>query len=210
MFYIVANDKAISEYTEKLVTLISAQGYQVSSGSLDDYKSLTSLSDIVLAGVKVIFMGINPKGQIDLPNISAWQYERFGCRIGWVGSKCVIFTQETNFSPSEYKNFREYCRSLHFEHDDVIVPEENFVLGGLEAVKKMVGNKKNSSAQRAQYSIMVYEFMRDYFGKFVDAEVEKENITPDSVPLDINNVLRNLKDNTLANLAAIARRNQKK
>ena len=71
--FIVGVDKAVSEYTAKLTTLIKEQDIDAMSCTLEEYKNMASLSDIIFDGAKFIFMGANLLGQPSMPSISIWQ-----------------------------------------------------------------------------------------------------------------------------------------
>ena len=199
-FYIIEVDKTIPEYTEKLVTQIKAQDIDVTYCSLDDYNNAASLADIVFQGAKLIFMGNNPKGQPAVQNISVWQYERFGCRIGFAGNKCVIYARDADLPYSDYKDFRDYCKSLHLEDPDVVVPPENPVAEGVEWMKKKFADKNNRSVHRAQYSALIHEFMNHHLVEFISSVDDGEESANAEVPSDLKTILRNLKAATFANL----------
>ena len=200
--YIVGTDKTDFEYLEKLITLIKAEGVNAMSCTFEEYNNMTSLSDIVFDGAKFIFFGANSLGKSKIPNFSTWQYERFGCRIGWVGNKCVIFAKSTDLPYCDYNDFRNYCKSLQIIYQDVVIPPESPVAEGIEWVKKLLSNKKNRSAHRAQYSTLVYEFMNNYLVSFLTSGDDSEEIVTDiRTPQDIKDILRQLKKLALVNLS---------
>jgi uncharacterized protein (DUF697 family) len=201
--YIVGVDKSISEYAEKLATLIEAQGINTTSLSLDDYKKVASLSDILFDGEILIFVGADTSGRSAVPNISSWQYEKYGCRIGWTGNKCVIFASDTNLAFSDYKKFMDYCKAMQLEYPDVVVPPGNLVAEGVEFFKKLLADKTNPVAvRRAQYGTLVYEFVNNFLASFVNGYSDREDDADNAeAPKRIQqDILRDLKANALAQL----------
>ncbi|GHU44759.1 hypothetical protein FACS1894111_12530 [Clostridia bacterium] len=200
-FYIIGIDKSISEYSERLIELISEYGVEAMPCTLEEYQDMNSLVDILGNGAKFIFLGTNSLKQSAVPSINSWKYERFGCRIGWTGNKCVIFARDTDLPFSDHKEFRDYCRGLQLEYSDVIVPPENPIAEGFEVLKKIFTDKKNKSAHRAQYSVLIHEFMDDYFNEFISSENDENVDSEDAdIPPDIKNLLKKLKEAALANL----------
>lgn len=201
VIYIVGVDKSFLEYSEKIRQLISERSITVMSCGFEEYQNAKSLSDILFDKAKFIFVGTKLLGQPAIPSITSWKYERFGCRIGWEGSKCVIFARDTDLPYSDYKEFRDYCRDVHLNYADVTIPPESPVAEGFEAVKEIFADKKRKSAHRAQYSTLIYEFMDNYFDDFISCESNCGNGTDDSkVPPDITNILRHIKAIILSNL----------
>lgn len=200
--YIVEVDKSFSEHSEKLMQLMSEQGIEVDLLSFEQYKNLESLSDIIFDGAKFIFVGTNSSGQCAVPSITTWKYERFACRIGWKGNKCVVFARSSDLPYSDYKAFRNYCQGMKLdEYSDIIIPPENPFAEGFEEIKKTFAKKKNQSVHRAQYSTLLYELMNNYFGDFLNCESSCANDTDDSqVPPDIKDILQNRKARALSNL----------
>lgn len=167
VLYVVEVDKAISDHANKLVALMREKGIEASSCTLDDYKRMTQVS--VFNEAKYIFIG-SALGKPAIPNVSAWQYERYGCSIGWSGNHCVISARASDLSHADYVDFREYCKGLQLENPDVVVPPENQIAESIERVKKA-----GCSVYRAQCSTLVYVFTNDYLDKFMNADSSSED-----------------------------------
>jgi uncharacterized protein (DUF697 family) len=208
--FVVEVDETISEYAQKLATLIEAQGIDVKSCTLDVYKESEPLADIMFGdGAKFIFVGADSSGQSAAPKISSWQYELFGCRIGWSGYKCAIFARDTELPYSDYKDFRKYCKGVRFDHPDVVIPPEStdatdfeWVNEGYEWAKNFFTDKKNRPAHQAQYSTLVYEFVDHFLDPFMKSEERggEENANDADVPKDMKDVARDLKAKASVNL----------
>jgi uncharacterized protein (DUF697 family) len=164
---------------------------------------MTSLSDIVFDGAKFIFVGADTSGQPAVPNISSWQYECFGCRIGWYGNKCAIFARDADLPHPDYEKFRDYCKGVQLDYPDVVVPPEapeGLVAEGFQKLKGFFMDE-NCSVHRAQYSTLVYEFADNYLVPFVNTESNSEENGFDvDIPEDINDILRDLKAASLAHM----------
>jgi uncharacterized protein (DUF697 family) len=207
--YIVKVDETISEYAEKLKTLVNAKGINnITPCTFDDYKKNTSLSDIVFDGAKFIFVGADASGQSAVPQISSWQYELFGRRIGWSGNKCAIFVHDTELPDSDHKDFIKYCKGVHFDHPDVVIPPEiSAVATGFEWVNKVLvkvmglfADKK--TLHQVQYDTLVYEFADHFLDPFMKSEEfgSEENADDADVPEDLKVISSDSKENALANL----------
>ncbi len=202
--YIVEVDKSLTEYTERLKQLISAQGVEAKLSTFDEYQTMKPLSDIVYDGAKFIFIGTNSSGQPPVPSVSSWRYEQYACRIGWAGKKCVMFANDTDLPYFDYKEFREYCIGLQLEYPDVVIPPENIIVENFEGIKQFFNKKNNHSLHRAQYSTLVHEFIDSYFDEFINYDNGcKSSTRDDKVPPDINgikDILRKLKKSALTSL----------
>jgi hypothetical protein len=164
-FCIITAEKSLAEYSDKLKSLLREQGNNVHSWTLDEYKAVKFMTDIVAEDSKLLFMGENS----DFPRIEHWQYENFGCRIGWRGDVCILFARPADLPYSEYKDFREYCIGLQLMHEDVIVPPEDWIEEHAEVVMDFFGKQGAKTAYYAQYSTLIYEFIGNYVDKFINA-----------------------------------------
>lgn len=199
--YIVGVDKLFSEYPDKLMKLIKERDIEAMHFTYEEYQELVLLSDKIFGDAKFIFVGTNSSGQPAIPGITSWKYERFACRIGWQGNKCVIFARDTDLPYSDYKDFRDYCQNMQLDYSDVIIPPENPIVEGFEAIKKNFANKENQSVHRAQYSTLIYEFMNKHFCDFINYKSSCGNGTHDSeVPPNINSILETKKSEALSKL----------
>lgn len=165
--YVVEADKAFSQNARSLSALIEKQGYEAEVCTLKQYQEMIPYADTVFEGSRYIFVGTDLLGISPVQGISAWRYNQFGCRIGWMGDKCAIYALSLELPYSEYQAFRNYCKELSLEYGDVVVPHENPLAEAGEFIKELAGKKENRSAQRAQYSVIVHEFMDNFFMDFV-------------------------------------------
>lgn len=199
--HVVEVNKSFSDYSEKLIKSIRERGLEVETHSFNDYKKMNSLSFVNWDDYNFIFIGTNSKGESPITNITSWEYDRFGCRIGWKGNKCVIFARDSDLPYADYNEFINYCKVVQFDHPDVIVPPENPFTDVLENAKKFLGKKDIKSVQSAQYSTTLHEFMDNYIDKFINCEDGCGSSADDNeVPPDIEDVLKSIKATTSSNL----------
>lgn len=202
MLYIVDANSSISEYAQKLKTLIQEQGIDTEVYTSEGYNRIASLENIAFdEGAKIIFIGTNLLGYPAESNISTWKYAQFGCRIGWRGDKCVIFARDTDLAYPDYGEFRKYCIQEQLDHADVIIPPKNPTAEIVEALKERIAIKDNISVQRSQYSTLVHEFMDHYFEDFLESDDGGGESNDDKrVQLGIKNILCAAKNSALAKL----------
>ena len=193
VIYIVRANEGLEEYSDKLTSLISKQGIEARPCTFEDYKNLDSLADILYDDAKVIFIGIDPFRQPDVPSITSWKYERFECRIGWKRNKCVIFARATDLPFADYKDFRDYCRNMQFHYPDIIIPPENLMVEACDVIKGFFSDRENQSVYRAQYSILIYEFMDKWFNEFINAE-DADSLT------SLKNIFTTIKESASGNM----------
>lgn len=193
--YIVEVDKSLSEYVERLVMLLKEQGIDAELCTMEGYENATRYPE-QFNRCKFLFLGTDLWGHPPVSDISKWRYNQFGSRIGWTKNKCVIYALSLELPYSEYQAFREHCKELKLEHPDVIIPPQNTLVEAGEFIKEMVGKKENSSVQRAQYSVLVYEFMDHYFKDFFGED--GAGVTEE----DVKSYLHEIKKSALLNLTA--------
>ena len=195
---IVTVDKGCTEFAEILKIIAKGKNFDVDISSVDEYKELSSIADITLKGAKIVFIGVNSYGQSAIADITTFQYDSFGRRIGWKDNKCALFVY-SGLSASIYKKFIEYCRGVNLKHQDVTIPPENFFEKGFENIKKLFANKDNRSLSRAQYGTLIYEFADNYFDSFLSEEGEDLSYD-DDLPPGLRKLLQDLQANALKNL----------
>ena len=220
MIYVVECDSTISEYTEKLVTLLKTAGFDVDVCAIVEY---ASLNIALFQGVKFIFIGSSSK-QAPEPVISTWQYERYGCRIGWSRNKCVLAAEASDLSSAEYRAFRNHCQELYLKNSDVTVPPESIFseryddereklankserhrarLDEYESrrLAKFAASKKGQAISQAQYSVLLYEFEKHYLAKFMASTDDGEETADTThVPPDAKSALREQRERALEKL----------
>lgn len=199
IIYVVEIDRSLSEYAQRLVALIKEQGIEAELCTLLQYKKMSSYSDTVFKGAIFIFIGTNFFGKTAISSVSNWYFQQFGCHIGWNKNSCVIYALSFELPYSEYQAFREHCKELHLEYPDVVIPPEKPLEEAGEFMKGVIGKKENISIQRAQYSIVIHEFMDNYFHNFWKNKSEME-IKDENVPNNIKDYLYKVKESALFNL----------
>ncbi|MCK8059718.1 MULTISPECIES: YcjF family protein [unclassified Fusibacter] len=198
---IVIVHKSVSSYAKKLGELIEERDVSVSFMTIKEYMKIIPQTYSDLDEVKCIFLGTTLKGESGMPSITSWTYDRFACRIGFKGNKCVIFARDNELQYNEYKEFKDYCKSMNLDHPDVVVPSENLVLENAEALKNFIGIKNNKSINKAQYSTLLYEFNGKFYDMFLNSEDEAENNEADChSEEDLKKNLKYLKSLALANI----------
>lgn len=195
--YIVEVDKSLAEYAQRLATLLKEQGVDAELCTMEGYENTTRYPE-QFNRCKFLFLGTDLWGHPPVSDISKWRYNQFGSRIGWTKNKCVIYALSLELPYSEYQAFREHCKELKLEHPDVIIPPENPFVEAGEFIKEMVGKKENSSVQRAQYSVLVYEFMANCLKDFFYEDENGVGVTEE----DVKTYSHKMKKSALLNLTA--------
>lgn len=195
---IVTLDKDCAEYAKILENIAKSKNLSVEFSTVDEYKDLTSMADIAFKGAKIVFIGTNNYRQSAMSDITSYQFDKFGCRIGWKENKCTLYVY-SGLSAPIYKKFLEYCRGVHLKYNDVVIPPENFFAKEFENVKNFFASNDNRSLIRAQYGTLIYEFIDNYFNAFLSEEGEDLSYDND-VPLGLKEILQDLKTNALKNL----------
>jgi len=196
---IVTLDKEFVHYANILEGIAKSKNLAVDISTADEYKELASMADIAFKGTKIVFIGTESfVNQAAMSDITDFQYDSFGCRIGWKGNKCTLYVS-SSLSSSEYKKFIEHCRGVHLKHQDVVIPPENFFEKGFENIKKVLKNKDNRSVITAQYGTLIYEFIDNYFDAFLREDSEDTSYD-DDVPIGLKEFLQQMRTNALKNL----------
>ena len=160
---VVVADEKHAKYAEKLFELIrnSDGDVTVRLWHLVTYEVANERQDKSFKEKKLIFVGKNPVIESAISNISEWAFDEFGGKIGISGNVCLIFAHANNLPLKDYGGFVAHCKKLQIEHEDAIVPPDNF--------KKFL-KKENASIADAQYCSLIYQFMDDFFENFIMLE----------------------------------------
>jgi uncharacterized protein (DUF697 family) len=181
---VVSVDKAASEHAQNLASFIKELDIDAELWTLDEYKDMAGLSDSAYSEAKFIFIGKSAKACV--PGLTV-HYKRFGGSIGWIGGKCAISAKDANLPFSEYKEFLQYCKIMQLEHPDVSVPPGNPV----QRVKNF--SSDSNSAQRAQFSTLIHEFISSYLICFLSEQSSE-------APEQYKGLLSKIKSIALSNL----------
>lgn len=166
--YIIYGDKPDIDYAEKLSSLISNRVFEIELRTFKDHEKLGN--GFIEGKDGLIFIGTEAVKQYILEvNGVPWVYNRFGCYIGMVKNKCVIFANATDLPRKEYNEFIKYCKSVNLKHRDVIVPPEGMHEQFWEDTKKLFGQKESNTVNRAQYNTLLYEFVEKHFDDFLNS-----------------------------------------
>jgi uncharacterized protein (DUF697 family) len=196
---IVTLDKEFVHYANILESVAISKNMAVDVSAVDEYRELATVADITFKGAKIVFIGTESFGhQPAMSDITEYQYDSFGCRIGWKENKCTLYVYSGLSSPI-YKKFIEHCRGIHLKHPNVVIPPENLFEQGFQNMKKAFGAKDNRALATAQYSTLIYEFIDNHFDAFISEDGEDLSYG-DDVPAGLNELLQNLKTNALKNL----------
>ena len=199
--FLITVDKSVSGYAQKLTKLIEERGVSVVPQTIEEYEALISLPFMDVNDEKFIFIVRTLNGLSRVTIIKNSVYNRFACSIGMEENKCVIFASDNELPLVDYKKFRDYCRGMQLDYPDVVVPHENPIFENAEAIKDFFGKKDNQSINNAQYSTLVYEFVKNYFDEFINYELEKEDIKDHTnSQKDLKDAVKVMKSNALTNL----------
>lgn len=194
MIYVVKMDESIAEYSKQLIQFINKGPKKARSRTFREYEAMASLGRIRDKSVKdedkFIFIGTNSAKEYALKNISAWEYEKFGCCIGWTGDKCFIAAQDKELSSSDREEFRKYCRQMQEQdkaYSAVNIPPKNF---------------KGKELCRAQYITLLQTFTKTYFNMFIQGETGAGAGADNNVAksADLNSLLNKSKSSASSNM----------
>ena len=182
--YIIYGDKPDIDSAEALSRLISNRGFEIEQRTFKENEELGNR--FIKGNDGVIYIGTEAVKQYILEvNGSPWLYSRFGCYIGLVNNKCVLWATPADLPRKEYNEFIKYCKGVNLKHRDVIVPPEGMAEQRWEDAKKLFGQKDSNTVNRAQYNTLLYEFVEKHFDDFInsiDNTVEDDNTTTETSP----------------------------
>jgi len=166
---IVAGDGYEAEYAKKLHALISEKGINSVLWTESEY-----LSNRPKLGNKqrLIFFGLGKETKKQAAIISRWVFDKFACRIGWLNNICVITALdgallEDGLAWGDLEEFSRYCKSKTNKHPDIVVPSTNASGEVWNVFKGIFSDTDNKSVWRAQYSMLVYEFLDNHISDFM-------------------------------------------
>ncbi|MCL1995024.1 MAG: DUF697 domain-containing protein [Defluviitaleaceae bacterium] len=164
---IVETQAGIQEFSKKLKSLTKEHGFDtLTTYSYDKFKEdgLASLKyNERVKNYQFVFLGLGTSSNTDIPRITSWEYDEFGCRIGFTDNKCVISVYNSNFNREKHDAFRKHCEILSHENDAILVPHEY------------------AEIQGAQYAMVFHEFAKRWLEKFMKGELNeafKDNTMP--------------------------------
>ena len=117
---------------------------------------------------RLIFFGLGAETRKQAAIINNWVFDSYGCRIGWLGNVCVITARDFDLPWGDLKEFSEYCRTKAGIHPDIPIPSDNPVGEVMNVIGDIVTDKKINSARRAQYNLLVYEFLDNWIDGFLN------------------------------------------
>ncbi|WP_249594318.1 hypothetical protein [Peribacillus frigoritolerans] len=178
---IIVYGKNEDVYANLLVGLIEEFGeYECSISREDKFKQnqeqLSSLN-------KVIFIGNTKVSQKFIPNLRI-KYSKFGMNYGWLGNKCVIYTNHIPIKKDELNGFIDYCKKVSEDNKNI---SESFgsvkakalfnlplmlnpivSLLGIAALSFFQGQKKRKAITEQQYNVVVRNFFINGLEDFME------------------------------------------
>ena len=165
-----------SEYARKLVALLSEK--KIKSVLWTEQEYLSNRPKLANKG-HIIFFGLGAETIKQAAVIKDWAFNSYACRIGWIGNTCVITARdgallEDDLPWKDLEKFALYCKQKAEKHPDIVVPSDKPSGELLNVVKGIFTDKNNNSVWRAQYSMLVYEFLDNWLDDFMGIKQNEE------------------------------------
>lgn len=157
-----------AEFAIKLHNLLAERKVE---SALWTEKEFEQNSPQVLNTQRKIFFGLGKIAQKQAKGISKWSYDLYGCKIGTIGNVCVITAKESWLGGKEIPQFIFRCKERATAHPDIVVP--NVANNPLEFIKGKF-DKDDNTIRRAQYSLLVYEFIDNWLDGFIGVRQDEE------------------------------------
>ena len=168
---IIETEWGLSEFSKKLNALADNAKFEtLRICSYEDFKDDKKLGS-ELKDDCVVYLGAGS----NVPKIDEWHYEKYGCRIGFDGNKCVIRANNFELPYKDYNAFRRYCEQMKIDYDDVIVPPKNLFSEFYEFSKNLFGSDETKSTLRAQYTTLIYEFTEKWLIPFMQVNISDDD-----------------------------------
>ena len=156
-----------AEYARKLLALLSEREIESVLWTEKEYLSnRPTLSNTVLT----VFFGLGSETMTQSKTIRKWSYNLYGCRIGMIGNICIVTAQEKDLPGKEQQEFAFYCEQRSVKHPDVVIPSVAKNIAPIQFVKNKIIDKNVQPIWRAQYSMLVYEFMDKWLDRFIEGK----------------------------------------
>lgn len=158
------------EYARKLMTLLAERKIEAVLWTEQEYlHNRPTISNTEF----LIFFGLCSEAKKQAAVISNWDFNMYGAKIGKVGNVCVITAWDGDLSWEELPDFASYCLEKSEKHSDIVIPSAEKGDEIKEVLKGIVTDKGNKSVWRAQYSILIYEFMDNWIDKYFEQSLDK-------------------------------------
>ena len=138
----------------------------------------------LLSSNKVIFIGNTKVSQKFIPNIRN-KYNKFGMNYGWLGNRCVIYTNYIPIKKEELSGFIEYCKKVSEDNKNL---SESFsstraknlfalplilqypIVPLIEGIVKYIfkDQKKRKVIKEQQYNVVVRNFFINGLNEFME------------------------------------------
>lgn len=112
-----SDTKQCAEFLQGMVSEASGKGLSVNAIVVDAKKFASYPAEQKHAKQKILYIGNFAESKDVSSNISTWQFDRFGIRYGWHGSKAVIMVDKKNISDEEFNKMAEYSENIVKEHE---------------------------------------------------------------------------------------------
>lgn len=161
---IVTGEGYESEYARKLLALLSDKDIKSVLWTENEYLS----NRPKLANKeRIIFFGLGGETKKQEAVIRDWVFDSYACRIGWLGNACVITARDGELPWEDLGGFYRQCKLKSESHPDIVIPSNKSAGELWSLVKGVFTDKDNHSVWRAQYSLLVYEFIDNWLDNFM-------------------------------------------
>jgi len=168
---IVAREGYEEEYARKLIALLSEKG--ITSALWTEAQYLHNRPNVANKQ-RLVFFGLGDEAKKQAAVIRDWAFNTYACRIGWLGNSCVITAWDGSLSWNDLAAFSGYCRAKAEKHPDIVIPSDKLTEEIWNVVKGLFTDKDNNSVWRAQYSLLVYEFIDNCLDRFMGVKQDGE------------------------------------
>ena len=166
---IVTGGGSEAEYARKLLALLSERGVESVLWTEKEYLSnRPTLSNTAL----IVFFGLGSETMTQSKTIREWSYNLYGSKIGMLGNICVVTARDKDLPGKEHQEFAFYCEQRSEKHPDIVIPTVAKNIGPVQLLKSKIIEKEDKPVWRAQYSMLVYEFIDNWLGSFIKEKPE--------------------------------------
>ncbi|MCL2096049.1 MAG: hypothetical protein FWH10_04010 [Oscillospiraceae bacterium] len=160
-----------SEYARKLNALLSEKGITSALWTENEYLSNRPK---ISNKAHLVFFGLGRETKKQEAIIRSWAFDSYACRIGWLGKTCVITAWDGSLPWDDLKAFSNYCELVAKNHPDIVIPSDKSSGELWNVVKGIFTDIENRSVWRAQYSMLVYEFIDNCLNDFMGIKLNGE------------------------------------
>ena len=123
----------------------------------------------------LIFLGRKEEAKKQAKAITVWGFDMYGCKLGVLNNICVMTARFKDLPLKDQQEFAFYCEQRTEKHPDIIVPSIiNNPIDIGKTIKGKVVDKNDNSIRRAQYSLLIYEFIDNWLDKYIGGKEEGE------------------------------------